>query len=90
MGSITLIVQSSGTLYGYENLKRVRVCGIMDEAEAVYCYSPSCLGVCDWTGCSGVNSELLSLEDSLQPLSSACSLKQPLLPQLFDLASNEK
>ena len=62
----------------------------MAEAEAVCSYSPSCLGMCDWTGCPGVNSELLPPEDRIEPLPSVSSSKQPLLPQRFDFASDEK
>ena len=62
---------------------------IMEEAEAAGLYSPSCLSMCDWTACPGVNLELLPPEGSIEPLPSA-SLKQPLLPERFDFASDEK
>ena len=79
-----------GTTNYIATLARSNVTGIIAEAEAVCPYSPSCLSMCNWTGCPGVNSELLPPEDRIEPLPSVSSSKQPLLPQRFNFASDEK
>ena len=47
------------------------------------------IGMCDWTGCPGVNLELLPPKVNTQLLPLASS-KQPPLPSRFDFASSEK